>query len=233
MEIAMPRLIPVMPGLIQGAQPITWTYTITWPDGTSEPTVTFDGSESDPGPPSVGVRDFPVGVTTIYWTATNLAGSDDCSQTITVIDNQPPTFTADPFEDCVENLFLAQYNGTVNLLYGPDYPADQDYYLFRAGSDVLNIDLDTYTDNCCDITDGYSMRWRIDFDGVEDGSSISGTGQPSTYGSDIQLWGDGINFQNRLHTITYWITDCNGIESTGVSTTITITPRPDIIKITE
>jgi hypothetical protein len=75
------------------------------------------------------------------------------------------------------------------------------------------------------------MHWRIDIDGVYNiATSIEGTGQPSTYGTDIKLWGDGITLQNRTHTITFWITDCHNNESLPVTKNIVIKPRPEIIK---
>jgi hypothetical protein len=63
--------------------------------------------------------------------------------------------------------------------------------------------------------------------------SISGTGQPSTYGSDILLWGDGVTFTTITHTISYWVEDCNGNTSQTQIQNITITPRPQIIKMNE
>jgi len=98
---------------------------------------------------------------------------------------------------------------------------------------VLDLDMSGYSDNCCVIPDNpFTIRWRIDFDGTEDASSISGTGQPSELNYDIELWGDGINFQNRIHTITYWVTDCHGNESQEIVRNIIITPRPEITKVT-
>ncbi len=182
---------------------------------------------------------FNVGETQIKWTATNLAGTATCTQTITVTDNQPPTFTAAPFEDCVENLFHAIYTGDDdNLDYGPDYP-NADYYLFYISNPKLDINLSTYSDNCCDENDDYTIRWEIDFDGDDPSEpNISGTGQPSTYKDlvtdsplEIYLWGDGVNFQPRVHKITYWIKDCNDQESDPVETTITVNPRPKIEKV--
>jgi len=57
------------------------------------------------------------------------------------------------------------------------------------------------------------------------------TGQPSTFGSDILFSGDGINFTNFIHTITYWIVDCAGNVSDPRTQTITIKPRPNITLI--
>jgi hypothetical protein len=159
-----------------------------------------------------------------------------------VTDNQPPTFdTPPPFEACVEFLTSAVYDAANDKLdkmvdYDPD-PNDFidngfDYYLFRVEDTYLNLDLAAlnYSDNCCLATDGYTIRWEIDFDGTE--PSISGTGQPSAYPSNIKLWGDGSTNADRIHTITYWITDCNGVESDpAVERQITIKHRPRITKM--
>jgi hypothetical protein len=239
-------LDPEVPTLLSGGQPIIWTWTMYYPDATTQ--IATGGStttDADPFPsPIVPVfpheYNFEVGTTTIVWTATNDAGSDVCTQTITVIDNQIPTFdTPGPFDFCVENLNSAMYNGAgnvdLNLDYEPNYPypypAGGDYYLFRIGSNVLDLDFSAinYTDNCCPVADGDSIRWEIDFDGTE--PSVSGTGQPSGQTVDIKLWGDGVTFTDRVHTITYWITDCNGNESNPVSTIITIKPRPNVVKM--
>ena len=65
--------------------------------------------------------------------------------------------------------------------------------------------------------DNYTVRWRIDFEG---GGALPSAdpadyyeGQPSTIDfTDDQILfpGDGVTFQNRVHTITYWIVDCAG-----------------------
>ena len=59
-------------------------------------------------------------------------------------------------------------------------------------------------------------------------AGINGTGQPSAYGTDIQFPGkvDG----DKVHTITYWITDCNGNDSLPETVNITVKPRPNVIK---
>jgi hypothetical protein len=166
-----------------------------------------------------------------------------------ITDNTPPTFNAPaPFAKCVENLTSAVYNGAGNaddnITYIPDYnhtylEGGGDYSLFEKGSTQFNLNLGTlnYTDNCCKTTDVYSIRWEIDFVGGPE-PTIKGTGQPSTYkdpgtglAADIKLWGDGIDFNIRQHTITYWITDCHGNESLPVSTIITINPRPKLTKM--
>ncbi len=215
---------------------LNWTWTVYAPDGT---TVIGTGTSTGVSPTPVGPVDFPLGTSTIHWYATNASGHDECDQIVTVEDHEPPKATADPAEFCVEPLSGAVYTGDAdNLDYTIDYPA-ADYAILKAGSTDLDLDISTYTDNCCSETDGYTIRWTIDFDGSDPlEPSVSGTGQPSEYidlisGSpaDIKLWGDGKTFQSRMHTISYWITDCHGNESDPVSTTITIKPRPELIKM--
>ena len=214
---------PGRPTLLEGSQPITWVYKIYGPDGTIEKTETFVGSEQSPGPPDIGVYEFQVDSSVIIWTATNLSGADTCIQTIIVKDNQPPKFTPpDPFEFCVENLFLAFYNGS-----DLDIEPIPDHYLFKAGSAELNLDMSLFTDNCCLIdTHPYGIRWKIEFSTGQ--TAVTGSGQPSTFGSDIPLWGDGTTYQNVVHTITYWVSDCHEVETGPFVVDINIKPRPKI-----
>jgi hypothetical protein len=211
---------------------ITWNYTIFNPNGSTGATGTSTGVTAQP----IATYDFLLGESTVEWIGINSSGTDTCLQKITVEDKQPPTFAANPAEFCVEPLSKAVYTGDAdNLDYQVDYTS-ADYNIFKAGSLGLDVDMavltTTYLDNCCSIADGYTMRWTIDFEGTAASEpSISGTGQPSTYGADINLWGDGITFLNRVHTITYWITDCHGNESLPVNATITIKPRPMLIKV--
>jgi hypothetical protein len=158
----------------------------------------------------------------------------------TTPDTEPPTFTAPgPFEFCVENVFSATYVQTDpidNVQINPD----PDYYLFKAGNTRLDLDpaLQNFNDNCC-ADNNLEIHWRIDFTDTPNPSpppamlthtSISGTGQPSAYGADIQFPGDGVNFTSIIHKITYWLVDCNGNKSEERVADITIKPRPQIIK---
>jgi hypothetical protein len=212
---------PGAPTLTQGAQPITWTYSIN--GGTP---VTFVGSVSNPGPPAIGSYDFPVGTNTIVWTATNVSGSANCQQLVTVTDNEAPTFTMpNPLSGCVENIKAAVYDpATQDIL-----PARPDYYLFIAGNPAL--DISDISDNCCG-TASMTIHWRIDFSGGTP-TSITGTGQLSTYGSDIQFPGDStLPYDTDLvHTITYWVEDCHGNTSPTQTQNITIKPRPNVVKM--
>lgn len=208
---------PGQPTLISGAGPISWSWSMsgaTTANGTGNPIVPIPYT-------------FNVGVTTITWIAANFSGADTCSMQVTVIDNQPPTFTAPgPFSFCVESIDSAvYYDPTMDIQ--PDRP---EYYTFVAGSTVLDIDPSTIIDNC-GLTCTPEIRWRIDFN---DGTSIPAaagqfiSGQPSTYGSNIQF--PGIITGNLIHTITYQIVDCSGNATPPQVVDITITPRPNVIK---
>jgi hypothetical protein len=147
------------------------------------------------------------------------------SWTVTSEDTEPPTFTAPtPFGLCVESIFTANYwDPTMDI--EPDRP---DYYLFEAGETTLDLNTATFSDNCCTAAE-LEIHWRIDFNGGIP-ASITGTGQPSTFGLDIELPGDGTTFTDLVHTITYWLVDCNGNPSPPETVNITIRPRPDVIK---
>ncbi|AHW61708.1 hypothetical protein FH5T_06865 [Draconibacterium orientale] len=237
-----------LPVLDEGVQPITWTWTITDPDGTEGATGTFVASEATPGPPDIGDYPFKVGTSTISWRAENISGFDECEHLVIVTDKEPPVITADPYENCVDPLHWATYNesdptpqfGHVdpNLIKSPI-----DYRTLIAGD--TDLDLTSLTDNCCDSLSMISkLQWRIEFVATPDpvtGTAlshpdISGTGQPSDYAvdgvpKDIYLWGDGVTFKTVTHNILYWIEDCNGNPVTEeLRKEITITPRPQVIK---
>jgi hypothetical protein len=231
---------PGVADLIQGVPPITWTYILTYPDGSTEADSYIKDSPDQYANP-LGDITFPLGVTTIEWRAENEAGYDTCSHWIEVIDTIPPEFTTAPYENCVEPIIYAIYNPTnPNPVYGVDPNLEKspspDYRLLYPGD--TSLDVLTLEDNCCDSL-VMTIHWRIEFTDVPDplniGSSIShdditGTGQPSTYGSDIYLWGDGATYTSVMHHIYYWVEDCNGNVTEEVMEEITITPRPEIIK---
>ena len=188
----------------------------------------MSGATSGSGTGAVGNYTFNLGITTITWTASNVAGTDICSQTITVSDNQIPDFIkpADRVY-CVKNIITADFfEPTTDIV--PDRP---DYYLLASGSTDLNLNPATVTDNCAQ-TCTYEIRWRIDFN---DGTSLPAgpatflTGQPSAYGADILL--PGSSNSSKEHQITYWVVDCHGNVSAPKTSKITINPRPEIIKI--
>ncbi|MEI6061655.1 MAG: PKD-like domain-containing protein, partial [Bacteroidota bacterium] len=184
-------------------------------------------SGSGTGPIVPNPYTFNLGKTTIMWIASNVSGADTCFQVITVVDNQPPAFLAPgPFSFCVEDIYTADYyDPTMDIM--PDRP---EYYLLAAGSKVLDLDPATFTDNC-GLLCAVDIRWRINFADSTNLPALPAlyfTGQPSAYGVDIKLPGSATG--DIIHSITYQIVDCNGKASLAVSATITITPRPLVIK---
>jgi hypothetical protein len=162
------------------------------------------------------------------WTATNVAGTGNCSQTVTILDNQAPGFSVPAAREyCVMNILTAEYyDPTIDIS-----PARPDYYIFTAGTTDLNLNPATFTDNC-PLSCTFEIRWRIDF---QDGTFMPPlpatyiTGQPSAYGVDFQLPGDAVS--SVVHHITYQMVDCSGNVSASKSTTITLNPRPDVTKL--
>ncbi len=163
----------------------------------------------------------PVVVTRIY-SATDLAGNkSSCAQTINIADNTLPTLVVPAsFNFCVENVISA---GIVfNALKINPIP---DYFLFVKGNTAMDLNPADFSDNCTPANQ-LVLHWRIDFSGAVPPPSISGTGQPSAYTSDIIFPGDGVTFLDINHTITYWVVDMSGNESVHKTVTITIHPRP-------
>ncbi|WP_319230934.1 HYR domain-containing protein [Draconibacterium orientale] len=240
-----------LPTLVEGVQPITWTWTIYNPDGSVGATNSaspFVGSASNPGPPAIPDFEFETGTSRVHWYVENISGFDECEHLVIVTDEEPPVITADPYENCVDPLHWATYNesdptpyfGHVdpNLIKSPI-----DYRTLIAGD--TDLDLTSLTDNCCDsLSMINNLQWRIEFADTPDpitGDAVShpditGQGQPSDYAidgvpKDIYLWGDGVTFKTVTHSIFYWIEDCNGNPVTEeLRKEITITPRPQVIK---
>jgi hypothetical protein len=218
-DVCTASLDPGYPTLLSGVEPIDWTWEMT-----GATTGSGTGIPITPNP-----YEFNVGTTTITWIATNISGADTCVQVITVIDDQPPTFTPPaPFSLCVNNIIEATYyDPTMDIT--PDRP---EYYIFEAGSEVFDLNTSSFLDNC-GLSCSVAIRWRIDF---ADGSTIPPlpdlyvTGQPSDYGTEIHLPGDGITFLDVEHFITYWIEDCHGNVSDPQQVSIIIKPRPNVIK---
>ncbi len=159
----------------------------------------------------------------INLTATNSLTLCDSTVTRTVLfqDLIPPVLIPpSPFSFCVEDLISASI--VSNLLKINPNP---DYYQFRHGNTALDADPTTFSDNCTPANQ-LILHWRIDFTGPGSPASISGTGQPSAYPTDIFFPGDGTTYLNVVHTITYWVVDLSGNESIHHTIAITIKPRP-------
>jgi hypothetical protein len=200
------------PTLISGTEPITYAWVMTG-------ATTGSGS----GPITPNPYTFNQGVTTITWTAANITGTDTCQQTITVNDEEDPTFTLPTIPNgfCVTDIFQAVFN--------PDgtYPDDDltflrpDYYTF-VPPDVM-LDLLNLNDNCT-LPGDLIIYWEIDFGDNGGPPDLFGNGQLSGYGGSIQ-------FPLGNNRITYTVTDLSvpGNSSTQ-SLILVVLPRPDIIQ---
>ncbi len=210
---------PGVPTLNSGSQPIVWTWTITNPDATTA-TGTSTTTLISPIPTKIGPYNFQRGVSTIKWRAENPSGFYECTQTVTVNDIAPTFTLPAAISECVMPIQQAVYDpaNVVTDNYSPNRP---DYYLFKAGS--TNLDLINLVFNCC-----ATIHWTINF---ADGSSLTRTGQPSTYGSDIIFPGDGVTYVDKVHTISYQVADCDGVLTPVQQVNITIKPRPNLIKV--
>jgi hypothetical protein len=139
-------------------------------------------------------------------------------------DTVPPRFTAPPgpFRFCVEHVGEAWYStpsGEV-IIERPEY------FLFRAGDRYFDLDTATFSDNCCPAG-SLTIHWRIDFQGGSP-PPVAGTGQPSEYPGDIRFPADTVTYAIAVHKVTWWLADCNGIESLPQTAEILVAPRPRI-----
>lgn len=152
------------------------------------------------------------------YTATNVSNA----VVVTIGDNTPPTFSITPNEiQCVANITQAVFDSTNNDIS----PARPDYFLFENGNTVLDLDINSFNDNCCSPAQ-MTIFWEITFaDGSTSGEQ---TGQPSTVTNPVYFPGDGTTFTQITHQINYWIEDCNGNKSNKQNKNIIINPRPDV-----
>lgn len=161
----------------------------------------------------------PIIVTRTFTVSDARGNSASCNQTLTISDSQAPSLTIFGSTDyCVEDLDFSVVNAPRT-----DITSRPDWYNLQRGS--TELDISNYSDNCTSKTD-LTIRWRFDF---ADGTSLSGNGQISAYGSDIHL--PGMENQTVIHHLTYWVKDKCGNE-TGATSSLTIHPRPQINKQT-
>ena len=172
---------------------------------------------------SVEIKWSAAGAGLITLKSTNMVNLCDSTVTkpVMIQDLVPPTFVAPaPFGFCVENMISAAIVSSL-LQINPT----PDYFLFKSGSNALDVNPAGFSDNCTPPNQ-LVLHWKIDFGGATPPPSISGTGQPSAYGSDIIFPGDGATFLDVTHTITYWVVDLSGNESVHKPVAVTIHPRP-------
>lgn len=133
-------------------------------------------------------------------------------------DDTDPTFDLPTLASgyCPEDIYQAEYS---DAPYPDDltYPRP-DYFLFASGFTMLN--LGNVADNCA-LKSPEPISWTIDF-GNDGSINLSGTGQLSTYGSNIQ-------FPIGTNRITYTVTDAAG-NTTVQYRDLIVLPRPDITR---
>jgi len=155
---------------------------------------------------------------TLSLAMTNSTGcTSNCQQVYSVEDNTPPTFTLPLLNAgyCVEYVSQALYNpGQENTDLDITW-LRPDYYLVAAGSTLLN--LGSVADNCALAVN--PIAWTIDF-GNNGSIEFSGTGQLSTYGTELQ-------FPLGTNRISYTVTDKVG-NVTIQFVDVVVTPRPII-----
>jgi hypothetical protein len=153
--------------------------------------------------------------------------TDSCFKVVTVEDGTPPSFTAPAAVSfCVIDIQAAQYFQPTDDIT-PDRP---EYYIFTVGSDVLDLDPATFSDNCCDPA-SLIIHWAIVCTGCPV-PALTGTGQPSVSCPTFQFNGDNTTpYSDITHTITYTLEDCHNNNSDPQVRNIIIKPRPQVDKV--
>jgi uncharacterized repeat protein (TIGR01451 family) len=143
---------------------------------------------------------FPVGVTTVTWTATDWAGNTtSATQTVTVIDNTAPVITT---------------NGSTPSMWPPDHTM----HTFQVTDFVTSV-----FDNCGSVSVGDVVIAQVTSDELDD---ATGGGDGNTV-NDIQLAANCKSVQlrseragsgdGRVYTITFRLTDTHGNVTTATA----------------
>jgi hypothetical protein len=141
---------------------------------------------------------FPVGTTTVTWTATDWAGNTaTATQNVTVIDNTPPVITT---------------NGATPSLWPPNH----DYQTFQVTDFVSSV-----FDNCGGVSVGDVTIQKVTSDEAEDGDGDGSTLNDIVIGADcrsVQLRAErsGVG-DGRVYTITFKVTDTHGNVGTATA----------------
>ncbi|MBN1198735.1 MAG: hypothetical protein JXA23_05235 [Bacteroidales bacterium] len=158
--------------------------------------------------------------TTLFTITAQASGcSSTTTASVTVVDDQPPFFLAFPDSVfwCVQDIVEAWWDGMGDIT--PERP---DYHTFYSGSTELDLNPATFSDDCAPQEDLF-LHWRIELVG---GTTISSSGQISSYPSDIQFpLGDNL--------IIYWLEDPSGNVTPEASRPVVIVrvlARPDITR---
>ncbi|MBL7968557.1 MAG: HYR domain-containing protein, partial [Prolixibacteraceae bacterium] len=126
-------LNPGFPTKVSGVEPITYSWVMT-------------GATTGSGTGSIGNYTFNKGTTIITWTATNISGTDQCTQNIIVIDNESPVITICP----VSRNLTGCDTGAIT---GPAFSAISATSSYAVFSDATNQGV--ATDNCGIVTVNY------------------------------------------------------------------------------
>jgi uncharacterized repeat protein (TIGR01451 family) len=159
----------------------------------SNPTITATRSDGQPL-----IAPYPKGTTTITWRATDSAGNySECTQTVTVVDNQPPTIT---------------FNGQTPSMWPPNHS----YHTFTAADFVASV-----SDNCDTLHISDIDIISATSDESENAAGSGNTLNDIVIASDcksIQLRAERINTGNgRVYTITFRLRDTSGNITTGTA----------------
>jgi uncharacterized repeat protein (TIGR01451 family) len=141
---------------------------------------------------------YPKGTTTITWTATDNAGNQSsCTQTITVVDNEPPTIT---------------FNGQTPSMWPPNHS----YHTFTAADFISSV-----SDNCDTLSVSDVDIIMATSDELENGGGDGNTLNDiviATNCKSIQLRAERVASGNgRVYTITFRLRDHSGNTTTGTA----------------
>jgi hypothetical protein len=159
----------------------------------STPTITGTRSDNQPL-----IAAYPKGTTTITWRATDHAGNySECTQTVTVVDNQAPTIT---------------FNGQTPSMWPPNH----DYHTFTPANFISSV-----SDNCDSLSVNDVQIISATSDEVENGPGDGTTFNDIVIAADcksIQLRAERQNNGNgRIYTITFRLKDTSGNVTTGTA----------------
>jgi hypothetical protein len=180
-----------LPGTCSAAV-ITGTATAT---DNCDSTPTIVGTRSD-NQPLIAL--YPKGTTTITWRATDDAGNySECTQTVTVVDNEAPTIT---------------FNGQTPSMWPPNHS----YHTFTAANFISSV-----SDNCDTLSVNDVTIISATSDEAENGGGDGNTNNDIIIAADcksIQLRAERQNSGNgRIYTITFRLRDTSGNITTGTA----------------
>lgn len=141
---------------------------------------------------------YPKGTTTITWTATDASGNHaSCTQTVTVVDNEAPTFT---------------FTGTQTM-----WPPNHKYHTFPMTGLVTSVH-----DNCDgNIPVSSAVITKVTSDEIENGNGDGNTLNDIVIAADcrsVQLRSEREGSSNgRVYTIFFSVTDAAGNVGTGTT----------------